>query len=591
MFKTSIFNIKYIMDKYKKSLLPYIDTKYIKTIKENFHIYEEIQDSIGPINGCGSYLHGGWSKDYSREYYEKQESLFNLFNQYDENKCDVLEIGTFDGSSGLIILLAAENRDFNIFGIDICYDYYPEKSISILNKHFNNKYKLIKGTSNNMLNEFKIGTKFDFIHIDADHSFQAVSQDILNCIRLSHKDTIWIFDDMDNIGVSSALKFHQDKFELIKIAGTHGVFRLKSKYLININSNLPTIVTALYDIRSKEDNNSDNVRKLDHYLKLGSELLKLEIPIIIFTEANILDRIKELRPKEFDNITKIITVDLEDTLFYKDIHRLKNNLNKFKITNINTEKDTPLYFIVNNNKFYFISQSIEQNPFDSSHFLWMDFGICHNVKNINQIRRWIHSVPNKIRQMEINPYIENISYKEYFKTIYHNVAGSLFSGSIENLKQYCELFNHKWDQILNEEWCQLDEAIMTIVIKENSNMFEHYYGDYPNLISGYDNYFQLNNEVSIQVIFAAINKCLNLRSYNKCYYILNYIKSYYLYNPHRMYEYLNSYIICNYYISPNKMLDLDIVEAITTRPINLSFLQKIQSNLKFYSNYKIIIKE
>lgn len=576
------------MEKYKKELIPNKVCNYTSALKSNFYIYEEIQDTIGPIRGCGSYLHGGNSKDYFLEYYDKQESLFNLFSLDNRSIINVLEIGVFDGSSGLIILMASEK--VNNTGIDICENDYPMKSIEILNKHFNDRYTLSKGSSNDKLNDFKIGTKFDYIHIDADHSFQGVSQDILNCIRLSHKDTLWIFDDMDNIGVISALKFHQDKFIHVKTAGTHEIFKLNPKYLID-TLRVPTIVTSLYDIRSKENNTFDNIKKMEHYLKLGNDLLALDIPMIIFTERKLYDQIYNLRPKHLREITKINVIEFEDTSYYKDIPKLKNNLNEYKIGNINLEKDTPFYFIVNNNKFYCMETSIKDNPFNCTHFVWIDFGICHNVKNINHIRRWVSSIPDKIRQMEINPYIENIPPKDYFHLVYHNMAGSLFSGSSENILKYCQLFRQKWDQILNEGWCQLDEAIMAIVSKENKNLFEHYYGDYPNLISGYDSYFQLPNEASIQVIFSGINKCLNLRAYDKCYQILNYIKSYYLYNDRRMFDYLNLYIICNYYISLNKQLDPDIIDAITRKPINLSFLQKVQNNLKFYSNYKDIIKD
>src|SRR5437762_8421804 len=261
------------MDKYKKSLIPNSDINFVKILKSNFYIYEEVQDSIGPIAGCGSYLHGGWSKDYSDEYYEKQVSLFDLFHNFKGNKCEALEIGTFDGSSGLIMLMASNN--VNVTGVDICENYYPEKSTSILNKYFNNRYKLLKGSSNDMLNTFKLGTQFDFIHIDANHSYYAVSQDILNCIRFCHQDTLWIFDDLDNWGVSAALKFHQNKFSLINIAGTHGIYKLKSEYIIDTNKKLPTIVTALYDIRAMENNNADIVKNIEMYLGFGKELLSL----------------------------------------------------------------------------------------------------------------------------------------------------------------------------------------------------------------------------------------------------------------------------------------------------------------------------
>ena len=568
------------MEKYRKDLIPGGNKLFTNTLRSNFHVYEEIQNTIGPIMGCGSYLHGGFSKDYNLEYYEKQQSLFDIVSQ---NKFkNILEIGVFDGSSGLIMLSAS--KDITIYGIDICENDYPEKSVNILNKHYNNRYNLIRGSSSNEINKFKLKTLFDMIHIDADHSFEAVVQDILNCIRFCHNNTLWIFDDIDNIGVSNALKYYGGKFEIQRISGTHCICKLKS---IPEDRRLPTIVTSLYDIRSIENNNGD-VKKMDHYIQMGKQLLELEIPIIVYTEEKLISKILELRPKELCGILKIVSVPLEESPFYKDYQRIKDNFNKFEIMNRYKDKDTPLYYIVNNNKFNCIKSAIELNPFKSTHFLWMDFGICNNVKNIQNIRRWIYAVPDKIKQMEINPFIENVNYKEYFKLIRHNIAGSLFSGSKDFLLKYCNLFSVKLNLILNEGWHQLDEAVMTIIAKENPDMFDHYYGDYQNLVSGYDNFFKLDNDVSTNLIFSCIEKCLNAMSHKKAYQILQYLKSYYLYNQKAMEKYIGLYIVCNYYI--NKILDDDIIEAMLTPPVNLKFLNSIDKNLKFYSNYNKIIK-
>lgn len=149
-------------------------------------------------------MHGGWSKNYEQKYYDKQLELYNFIkSKYEGKNIDILEIGVFDGSSGLLMLMALDN--ITITGIDICENDYPETSTNILNKYFDNIYELIKGSSIVKVNEFKLGKLFDIIHIDADHNFHVVSQDIINCIRLCQDETIWIFDDIDNKGVKNAL--------------------------------------------------------------------------------------------------------------------------------------------------------------------------------------------------------------------------------------------------------------------------------------------------------------------------------------------------------------------------------------------------
>lgn len=98
---------------------------------------------------------------------------------------------------------------------------------------------------------------------------------------------------------------------------------------------------------------------------------------------------------------------------------------------------------MNNNKFDCIDKTIRENPFNSSHLIWMDFGINHVAQNTEYISEWIYKVPDKIKQLCINPFTEDICFKQHFEFIYHNIAGGLFSGSLENMKKYSELFKNK----------------------------------------------------------------------------------------------------------------------------------------------------
>ena len=72
-----------------------------------------------------------------------------------------------------------------------------------------------------------------------------------------------------------------------------------------------------------------------------------------------------------------------------------------------------------------------------------------------------------------------------FQYIYHHTAGGLFTGSKENLLKYSELFKQKTQQIYNEEWYQIDEAVMTMIQRENPDLFDFFYGDYQGIISNY----------------------------------------------------------------------------------------------------------
>lgn len=326
--------------------------------------------------------------------------------------------------------------------------------------------------------------------------------------------------------------------------------------------NIPTIITMLYDIRSMENNQIERNRKLDSYIDFSKKfLLKLPFPIIFFIDENeitynaIYNSRKELN---LLNKTYIYKCDFKTTYFYKDILRLENLQTQFNIINGEMNHETPLYIILNNNKFDCIDKTIELNPFNSSHFIWMDFGINHVAENTEFIYKWIHNVPDNIKQMCINPFIENIDFKEYFRFIYHNMAGGLFSGSANNMKKYSELFKNKTEEIYNQNWYQIDEAVMTMVYRENPELFDLFYGDYKGIISNY-----LEPIHNIDLILNGSQKCINANLTKQAYNILCYCNKYFEQNPFNecTYKFIQQHIIVDYY-NNNCMLEESVISLI-----------------------------
>ncbi len=248
---------------------------------------------------------------------------------------------------------------------------------------------------------------------------------------------------------------------------------------------MTTIVSMLYNIYELDGN------RIEKYFKLGNEfILGLERPLVVFVgNKTIANRILAERERRgLLDFTKVIVVPLNETWFYKyknEIDRLRNGV--YDIYNINNQKDTTEYIILNNNKFAFLEMAIGLNSFKTKKFMWLDFGINHVAKDYHMINEWIdHIDEEKIKQMCINPFVENVvSNKEFFHNIYHHIAGGLFTGTSEKMLQYCDLFKKEYDKIICDEWYQLDEAVMTIIHREHPELFLHYYGDYEGIITNY----------------------------------------------------------------------------------------------------------
>ena len=143
-----------------------------------------------------------------------------------------------------------------------------------------------------------------------------------------------------------------------------------------------TIVTMFFNIRPQETPSGMSYKPTDSYFELANAfILRLPYPLIIFMDASN-EKIEEFvtntrQTYGLVNKTHIFKIALQDTYFYKDVERINSLMKSFVITNSNQDKDTALYIVLNNNKMDFMERAIASNPFQSSHFMWMDFGITY----------------------------------------------------------------------------------------------------------------------------------------------------------------------------------------------------------------------
>jgi len=305
-----------------------------------------------------------------------------------------------------------------------------------------------------------------------------------------------------------------------------------------------TIVTAFYNIRKMESLVEHyNVRKEFEYLNYANDfILKLPYNLVIYIDDDassddIFNYIQEKRFPQYKNQTNIIRQSFQKTFYFSYLERITKLIEQYIILNRNIDKDTPYYIILTNNKFYFLDQAIASNVFQSTHFMWLDFGINHVANNPELLHQWIKRIPDKIKQMCLNPYIEDEPPKELFTFIYHHLAAGLFSGNKENMLQYINLFKKKIEQIYDDNWYQLDEEVMTMIQRENNHLFELYYGDYQGIISNYE----IPHD-NIDLIIQGLIKTFNSQKWDFSCHIINYLSPYFLIQENQMTELFYTFI-------------------------------------------------
>ncbi len=233
-----------------------------------------------------------------------------------------------------------------------------------------------------------------------------------------------------------------------------------------------TLVTALYDLASEEK--SDR-RSLDEYYKLGQWLYEIKRPLVIFVESLAIEFYLMNKRAEYGNglLTFISRKPFHKLSHYERKDELSELDKIYPIDTPNPKKDTILYKILCWNKLYHMRDAIGLDPFNSSRFVWVDFGCAHFATIPPQIDLILDNVPNKIRYcMTQNFLTTNKDETEWYKNNNWIITETLWGGSREYLLIYAKLFEEELDYVLNEiHRVPLEGRVMARIIYKYPKLF------------------------------------------------------------------------------------------------------------------------
>lgn len=134
------------------------------------------------------YLRNKGIKSFEGSLYNQKDQQ-NFLKELIQNKKRGLEIGFNAGDSAELFL----SEGCDLISFDIGRHSYVPFAKDFLDLQYPDKHKLVIGDSTKTIPEHQ--GQYDFIYIDGCHRYEIASQDINNCRKLCHKDTIIIIDD------------------------------------------------------------------------------------------------------------------------------------------------------------------------------------------------------------------------------------------------------------------------------------------------------------------------------------------------------------------------------------------------------------
>jgi len=367
-----------------------------------------------------------------------------------------------------------------------------------------------------------------------------------------------------------------------------------------------TLSTACFDL-TKYNNRG---RPLSTAINNMTSLLKTECYLVIYTDPYCIDLIKEIR-KEFDSITKYIVLEFEQLECYKYINLVKKNRKEYWPTR--DERTCSESHLLCSNKFNFVLQTIESNPFNTSHFGWIDgtnlganfSAICKNYNpqmfldflNINDYK--FH-----IQILNVNDKKYKNNKRDYYRKYRYVVCGGLFITEKEIGIKILNRLNEIFIDTTILGYGHGEEMYYLEVLDEFYDDFEKSYGDYGQIINNF-----IHPTTNLHYIYyLIINNYLKFEYYKECYdccikvlYSIenNLADEYYeeLY-MNVLYAYYisarNIYSETNNIISPSKIIDHIYNICKTNTKMGEEFNKKKQFYEQQFSNtlkktYKLII--
>ena len=251
---------------------------------------------------------------------------------------------------------------------------------------------------------------------------------------------------------------------------------------------MATVITALFDInRFRIKNQAHALKTIDEYLDWFTITLQLNVPMVIYTEQNIVAFIEEHRPKAYK--TKVIVQKLDEIPYYRYYNDIKNIIDNPDFHKAMQHPDRiecvlPEYSIIQYSKFEWLRRTLLENPFDTEYFFWADAGISRFFGDAdiskpfpsNRTIQFLNSNDGKIiAQARETLQNMDVLVESFLYTSFNAVIGTLFGGGKEKLINLADEVNKTFETcLLARGIINNEQLVLGVVWKYMPHLFELY---------------------------------------------------------------------------------------------------------------------
>lgn len=456
-----------------------------------------------------------------KEHYRLLSYFSSLFNN-----SNIIEIGTHLGESAIAL---SYNEKNTVYTFDIIDKIKPDKKLR-KNIQYIIDDIMTNDLSRTKWSEIVLSSSFIFLDVDPHNGY--MEYDFYLYLKENNYkgfvicDDIWYFKNMrDNFWYKIEDEYKYDISDLGHWSGT-GIFTFNKEFKFRKNelSNW-TLFTSYFNLTKCLDTSDEiNKRNKNYYLSHSLSTLSLPYNLVIYCDKESYDEIYKLRPEFLREKTKYYIIEFDDIKFnnnyiYDELTFLKcrdiiiDNRKKFpyKFDNRNTAS----YYLFCMSRYILMKEIIKQNTFNSTHFCWINF--CIERMGYNNLK-YLNDALSVNRDKFSTCYIDYIpkelldNTNEYYKWGRCGMCSGFFTGNKEYMYKVCDKIEDKFLYYLSIGYGHADEQLYTPVYFDNEDLFEHYYGDYNQMITNY----KYINECPEPPIYNFINNSFKYKNYKKC---------------------------------------------------------------------------
>lgn len=240
-----------------------------------------------------------------------------------------------------------------------------------------------------------------------------------------------------------------------------------------------TLVSCLFDLDRRERTGRRPVQFFQdncHYV------LGLELPLVLYLDPDLLEWAAAVRERAgLSHLTLMVARPLEELRLHRDLDAI-GSLPTF--LNSDPNKDTVLHQLIEWSKFDLLDEVMAEDPFESDHFCWIDFGVGHVARPPERFPLPTQKVG--VLEMRAVAPDEITDRRLFYQFERRRIAGGFFRGGRAKLSELCEAFRAELSAALAQGVRPNEQSVLSYLSAERHDLFDFYYGDYPSILANWD---------------------------------------------------------------------------------------------------------